>query len=261
MHPFIPEELGDGFDLGSALETGLLPSVWASEDREETLAAYAQLYVKEEVHAEALVRNLPAFSRFLPLSALCHGQVVNVCNLAREAQVARTTVVGYLDVLEETLLCFRLPGYEAGLRVRERKLPKLYWCDPGVVRAMRRAFGPPSPEERGALFEGLVAQTLRAYRDYRRAFQEMSYWSSSGGCEVDFLLTRGSEFVAVEAKSGKVWNAGWCKGLRAITALKGLRRRLVVYPEGPALRTDDGIDVVPYRQFAEWLQADTFWPA
>ena len=109
--------------------------------KQETLSAYAQLYLKEEIQAEALVRNLPGFARFLPLAALFHGRTVNVSNIAREAGVARTTAAGYLDILEETLLCFRLPAYEARLRVRERKLPKWYWCDPGVVRVMKRTTG------------------------------------------------------------------------------------------------------------------------
>ena len=134
MHPFVPEELGGQFDLEEALQFGLLPMIWDSTAKGETLSAYAQLYLKEEIQTEALVRNLPGFARFLPLAALFHGRTVNVSNMAREAGVARTTAAGYLDILEETLLCFRLPAYEARLRVRERKLPKWYWCDPGLVR-------------------------------------------------------------------------------------------------------------------------------
>jgi len=261
MHPFVPEELGSDFNLDIALQYGLFPVVWAAEDRMETLAAFAQLYLKEEVHAEALVRNLPGFSRFLPLAALFHGQVMNISNIAREAQVARTTVIGYLEILEETLLCFRLPAYEAKLRVRERKLPKLYWCDPGVVRVMKRSSGTVLPEERGCLFEGLVAQLLRAYRDYRQQFDDMYYWAPSGSeKEVDFLLARGDEFVAIEVKSGRTWNEAWCKGLRAITDLKGVRRRIIVYPEGPLQKTKDGIEIVPFAQFSDWLQSNVLWP-
>ena len=99
------------------------------------MLAYAQTYLKEEIQAEALVRNLPGFSRFLPIAALFHGQTINVYRFARDAGVSRTTIIGYLDILEDTLLCFRLHGYEAKLRVRERKLPKLYWADPGIVRS------------------------------------------------------------------------------------------------------------------------------
>jgi len=255
MHPFVPEELGTHFDLHETLRFGLLPIVWDSTEKSETLAAYAQLYLKEEIQVEALVRNLPGFARFLPLAALFHGQTVNVTNIAREAGVARTTVAGYLDILEETLLCFRLPAYEAKLRVRERKLPKWYWCDPGIVRAMKRATGGVAPEERGALFEGMVAQLLRAYKDYRGLCDDMYYWAPSGRSEteVDFLLVQGAELVAVEVKSGNTFAEGWCKGLRAIAQLEGLRRRIIVYPRGPALRTKDGIEVIPFQHFADQL--------
>lgn len=255
MHPFVPEELGAHFELEEVLRYGSLPIVWDSSAKQETLSAYARLYLKEEIQAEALVRNLPGFARFLPIAALFHGQTVNVTNIAREAGVARTTVTGYLDVLEETLLCFRLPAYEAKLRVRERKLPKWYWCDPGIMRAMKRATGGVAPEERGALFEGMVAQLLRAYKDYRGICDEMYYWAPSGRfrTEVDFLLVQGAEFVAVEVKSGNTFTETWCKGLRAVSQLEGLRRRIIVYPRGPILRTRDGIDVFPFQHFADQL--------
>ena len=255
MHPFVPEELDQPFDVNLALQYGLLPIIWDSTGKKGTLEAYAQLYLKEEIQAEALVRNLSGFARFLPIAALYHGQTINVSNIAREAGVARTTVAGYLDILEETLLCFRLPAYEARLRVRERKLPKWYWCDPGLVRAMKYSSGNVTPEERGSLFEGLVAQLLRAYRDYRGIFDKMYYWApaGSGKTEVDFLLLQDQEFVAVEVKSGNMFSEKWCKGLRAIADLKGLRRRIIVYPQGHVMRTEDGIDGMPFEHFSEQL--------
>lgn len=255
MHPFVPEELGESFDVDNALQFGLLPIVWDSVEKSETLTAYAQLYLKEEIQAEALVRNLSGFARFLPIAALYQGQALNVSNIAREAGIARTTVVGYLEILEETLLCFRLPAFEAKMRVRERKLPKWYWCDPGLVRAIKRSSGVLIPEETGALFEGLVAQLLRAYIDYRRIFDVMYYWAPAGSVktEVDFILLRNREFVAVEVKSGRVFSKRWCSGLRAIADLKGLQRRVIVYPHGPLLRTEDGIDVMSFDYFAGLL--------
>jgi len=261
MHPFVPEEIGGRFNLEEALQFGLLPIVWDSTAKAETLSAYARLYLKEEIQAEALVRNLPGFARFLPLAALFHGQMVNVSNMAREAGVARTTATGYLEILEETLLCFRLPAYEARLRVRERKLPKWYWCDPGLARVMKRTTAPPVPEERGALFEGLVAQLIRAYKDYRLICDDMYYWAPSGrsGIEVDFLLVRGANLIAVEAKSGNAFRDDWCKGLRAVAQLEGLKRRIVVYPEGPVMKTRDGIDAMSFRRFAEELASDDLW--
>ena len=126
------------------------------------LEAYGDLYLREEIRAEALVRNLPGFARFLPVAALFNGQVVNVAGIARDAGVARTTVQGYLDILVDTLLAYRLPAYETRTRVRERRQPKLYWVDPGVVRAVKRQLGEVTEEERGPLPESWVGTTARA---------------------------------------------------------------------------------------------------
>jgi len=179
LHPFLPEELGEDFDLDEALRYGTLPVIWTAPDRGEALTAYAQLYLKEEIQAEALVRNLPGFARFLPVAALSHGEVVNVSGISRDAGAARTTVADYREILEDTLLAFRLPAFEARLRVRERRHPKLYWADAGLPRAMKRQLGPPTAEERGRVFEGWVASVLRAYRDYRGLFED---WGSTSSC-------------------------------------------------------------------------------
>lgn len=166
MHPFLPEALAGVFDLDLALMHGTLPLVWDSADRTARLRAYGQLYLKEQIKAEALVRNLPGFARFMQIAAIFNGQVINVSGLARDAGVANTTVEGYLDVLEDTLLTFRVPAYEARLRVKERGNPKLYWTEPGLVRSAKGWFGPLHVEQRGAVFEGMVAQYLRAAGDY-----------------------------------------------------------------------------------------------
>jgi predicted AAA+ superfamily ATPase len=259
MHPFLPEELGRNFQLDQTLRHGTLPLVWDSENRDARLKAYTQLYLKEEIQAEALVRNLPGFARFMPIAALFHGQVINISGVARDSGVARTTVDGYLDILEETLLTFRLPAFEAKLRVRERKQPKLYWTDPGLVRAVKGYAGDVRLEERGGLFEGLVAQYLRSASDYYGAFEGLYYWApaQSRETEVDFLVQRGAHFVAVEAKSGTTFvESAWCKGLRAIQALPGLVRRVVVSPDVGPYRTQDGIEVLPFRQFVELVAGD-----
>jgi predicted AAA+ superfamily ATPase len=137
-----------------------------------------------------------------------------------------------------------------------------YWCDPGLMRALKRSSGTLIPEEIGPLFEGLMAQLLRAYKDYRRIFDEMYYWAPAAGIEteVDFLLLRNQEFVAVEAKSGRTFSEKWYKGLRAIAELEGLQRKVVVYPHGPVLRTGDGIDVMPFDYFANLLAKNRLRP-
>ncbi|NLB68979.1 MAG: ATP-binding protein [Lentisphaerae bacterium] len=233
LYPFQPDELGDSFDLEDALRYGTLPVAWGSKTREEKLEAYIMTYLMEEIQAEALVRNLPGFARFVTVAAILHGQLLNTSNIARECGVSRPTVDAYLDILEQTLLCVRLPAYEGRLRVRERKQPKLFWIDPGLVRAAKHQLQPLlAAEERGHLFEGLVCTTLLAYRDYRRAFTELRYWApaSPSAVEVDFLLLKGEQMIAIEVKSGAVFNDSWCRGLRAFGTPSGLVRRLQVCP-------------------------------
>jgi predicted AAA+ superfamily ATPase len=262
MHPLLPEELGDDFDLGQVLRWGSLPVVWSSPDRAEALQAYAQLYLKQEIQAEALVRNLPGFARFLPLAALFHGQVLNVASLARDAGAARTTVASYLEILQDTLLTFELPAFEAKLRVRERKHPKLFWTDPGLPRAMRGETGPPGAEERGHLFEGWIVALLRAYRDYRGLFEDWAYWApgKGSGFEVDLLLRRGKDFVALEIKSSKTVRDAELRGLRAIAELPRVRRRVVVFLGERPETTRDGIEILPLANFLSEVEGGTLFP-
>ena len=263
MHPLAPAELKADFDVRSALRWGTLPIVLASPDRDATLAAYARLYLREEIQNEALVRNLPAFARFLPVAALLHAQVLSVASLSRDAGVARTTVEDYLSVLEDTLVAIRLPAFEARLRVRERAHPKLFWFDAGVVRALRATRGVPVAEERGALFEGVVLGLLRLYRDLGMLDGDgLAYWApaTATATEVDFVVSRGAEHVAIEVKSAPRVREEHMKGLRAIEPLKGLARRVLVHAGTERARTRDGIDVRGIADFAAELHAGKLFP-
>ena len=262
MYPFVPQELGAAFDLASTLRFGSIPLVVASEDRAATLAAYVQLYLREEIRGEALVRNLPGFVRFLPIAALAHGQVVNVSAIARDSGTARGTVQGYLEILEDTLLAWRVGAFESRLRVRERKHPKLYWLDPGLVRAIKKQAGAVSSEEAGSLFEGWIHTLLRAYGEAGPLFDEIAYWSpaESRSVEVDFLLQRGGEFLALEVKAGARFTQAWVSGLKAIGELPKMVRRVLVYTGTRELRTPEGIEVWPLARFLSALEEGSLWP-
>lgn len=262
LHPFVPAELGTDFKLEDALAVGTLPIIWQAPSRQEALTAYVQLYLREEIQAEALVRNLPGFARFLPIAALFHGQTLNVASLARDAEVSRTTVNGYVEVIEDTLLAFRLPAYEGRMRVRERSHPKLYWVDAGVVRALKRQLGPLSGEERGPLFEGWVASLLRIHDAYEDLFDDWYYWAPADAArtEVDFLLRRGRDWLAIEVKSTTGVGPEDLRGLRAVEGLKGLRRRLLVYRGERRLTPADGIEVWPVSALLHALDNQTLWP-
>lgn len=260
LMPLLPQELGADFELARVLRSGSLAIIWQAPEPADSLRAYVQLFLKQEIQAEALVRNLPGFARFLPVAALFHGQVLNTAGLARDAGVARTTVNGYLEILADTYLAWLLPGYEARLRVKERRHPKLYWTDAGVVRAVRQEFHPPTSVEQGALVEGWVGMLLRAYGDpvcgLGLRHDGLFYWSpAGGGTEVDFLIQRGRQFVAIEVKAKTRLGTGDFAGLKAIAALPGLTRRLVVFLGERPFRTADGVDALPVPHFLEQLEA------
>jgi predicted AAA+ superfamily ATPase len=252
MHPLQPDEMGSDFDLKEVLRYGSVPIIWRAPHKPDRLDAYAQLYLREEIQAEALVRNLPGFARFLPIAALFHGQVVNTASLARDAGVARTTVSGYIDILQDTYLVALLSPYEARLRVKERKHPKLYWTDPGIVRAMKRQLHEPAAEERGALLEGWIHGLLRARQAYAGLYDDLTYWApTQGGTEVDFLIRRGKSFVAIEVKTTSNPAPPHFAGLRAIGDLAGIKRRVLVHMGERPFDTTEGIEALPVMQFAE----------
>lgn len=257
MYPFVPEELSRSrFDLRETLQFGTLPLVWASEDKNETLRAYVQMYFKEEIQAEAIVRNLPAFSRFLPVAGLFHGQLLNTTTLARDAGVARTTVNGYLDILEDTLIAYRLHSFSGNLRSRERKHPKLYWIDPGIVRAVKNQYGQVAIEEKGFLFEGWISMLLRFYGEHFQLFDDIYYWApvESKNIEVDFLLKRGRQFIAIEVKAAERMRPEYLRGLKAIAPLKGVKRRILIYTGKKILKTPDSIEIIPLKNFLKLLE-------
>ncbi len=261
MFPLLPEELASDFDLEAVMRHGSVAVAWTAEDRRAVLESYVHLYLREEIRAEANLRNLPGFVRFLRVAAVLHGQRVSVAGAAREAGVARTTVAGYFEVLEDTLMTWRLPAFESKLRVRERRQSKLYWVDPGLVRAMRQRLGPVGAEERGPLFEGWILGLLRAYRDNGPLYEDLAYWAPAGGqTEVDALLVRGDERIAIEVKASRRFHSSQLKGLQAVRDLPGLVRRILVYCGDRALVTPGGIHIWPLRRFLEALETDRLWP-
>ena len=261
MFPLTASELGADFGLERVLRYGSLPLVWTSPRPREVLEAWVLLYLQEEIQAEAAARNLPGFARFLPVAALLNGQAVNTAGIARDAGVARTTVQGYLGILEDTLLVHRLPAYDSRLRVRERRAPRLYWVDSGIVRAVKRQFAEPAAEERGALFEGWVLTTLRAHAAESELFHSLSFWAThQRRSEVDFLLERGGELLGIEVKATHRYHTGLLRGLRLLDGLPGVVRRLLVYTGTRRFRSADGIEVWPAGHFAERVAAGDLWP-
>lgn len=253
MHPFMAGELGSAFDLERALAQGLLPVVWDASDPADTLAGYVGLYVKQEVQAEALVRDLGAFHRFLEAVSFSQAAPLNLSEVARECQVSRTTAEGYLGVLEDLLLAFRLPVFTRRARRQLTAHPKLFFADVGVFRSLRPSGPLDRPEEiAGAALEGLVAQHLRAWIAYSRADAKLSFWRTRAGSEVDLVVYGGDVFCAVEVKHAKRVRR---KDLRSLLSFREdypeAQLRLVY--RGTQTLEIDGIRCVPCERFLREL--------
>jgi predicted AAA+ superfamily ATPase len=201
MPPFMAGELGGAFDLELALRNGMLPVVWDSARPADTLAAYVALYVKEEVQTEGMVRSIPDFSRFLEAVSFSQAAILNTSEVARECEVSRKTVEGYIGILEDLLLSWRLPVFSKRAQRRVAAHPKFYWFDCGVFRSLRPS-GPLDRAEEiaGAALEGLVAQHLRAWIDLTDPSISLSFWRTTSGTEVDFVVYGPEEFCAIEVK-------------------------------------------------------------
>jgi uncharacterized protein len=216
LHPFMAAELGDRFRMESALTQGLVPLIWDAEQPAEALKAYIGLYLREEVQMEGLVRQIGQFSRFLEAVSFSHGAALNLSAVARECQVSRKTVEGYLSILEDLLLSFQVPVFTKRAQRHLSAHPKFYWFDAGVFVATRPAGPLDRPEEiAGAALEGLVAQHLRAWIDYTGSDFTLSFWRTKSGNEVDFVVYGRDGFWAVEVKHTATIRPADLRGLRA----------------------------------------------
>ena len=254
LHGLTAGELGNEFDLSRMLNHGYLPRMYEADRPARRLDAYVSDYLKEEVAAEGLVRNLPAFAGFLDAAALCDGEMINFSNIAGDCGVSNPTAKAYFGILEDTLLGRWLPAWRKRRKRRLIHAPKFYFFDVGVVnRLARRGLLVPGSELYGRAFENWVFHELSAFRAYRVPDEELSYWRLAGGTEVDFVL--GDMRVAVEAKASARIGSIHLRGLRSLAGEHPeAGRRIVVCLEPRARRTDDGIDILPARDFVRRLR-------
>lgn len=249
MHPFTGAELGDAFSLPLALEIGLVPLVWNAADPLQTLRAYASLYLHEEVQAEALVRDIGAFARFLEAISFSHGGLLNLASVARECEVGRKTVEGYLGILEDLLLSFRVPVFTRRAKRHLVAHDKFYYFDAGVYRSLRPA-GPLDRREEigGMALEGLVAQHLRAWIAQQGQADRLYYWRTKSGSEVDFVVYGPQTFAAWEVKHAARVHAGDLRALKAFREDYPEARLALLYLGQERLEID-GIAILPCETF------------
>lgn len=250
FYPLVSAEIPD-FNLDHALLYGMIPPHYTAANATRRLSAYIDVYLKEEIKEEALVRNLNAFQRFLEVAALTDGEMVNNNNIAQDCGVSSATVASYFNILEDTLIGYLIPAYRKVMKRRLVQAPRFYYFDVGVANHLlhRKELTRGTPEY-GHAFEHFVIQELVAYIGYTHSEEELTYWRTYTGIEVDAII--GDARVAVEIKSVEEVLPKHLKGLKAFGEEHPDCRRIIVSLD-PLNRTIDGIESVYVKDFLKCL--------
>ena len=260
LHPFMATEW-PRFDLARNLAIGLVPLIVDSSTSEDTLRTYAALYLDQEVKAEGLVRNVGRFARFLESASFSHGAVLNLSNVAREAQAPRGTVAGYLEILEDLLLSFRLEVFTRKAKRRTAAHPKFYYFDAGVFRSLRPRGPLDRPAEiEGAALEGLVAQHLRSWVAYGNEEFELYTWRTVAGSEVDFVVYGPDGLWGLEIQNAKSVRPRDLRGLLSFLDEYPEARALLLYRGSERLRKGRVL-CIPVEEFLRELHPKRALPA
>ena len=252
MHGFVSAELGPDFDLHRAVNRGGMPNLYLSSTIEREFETYVGDYVRDEIAAEGLVRNLPIFSNFLTVAAISDGHTLNFSKIGSECGISPKTAQEYFHILQDTLLGFFLPAYSRRLKRRVRLSPKFYFSDTGIANFLaRRGTIIPGSEMYGRAFESWVVHEVRSYREYSEKFFELSYYQElDAEIEIDLIL---NDFeVALEIKSSEKVGDTHLKSMRKLKA-PAAKKRLIVSRETTARLTADGIEILPIHEFLSRL--------
>jgi predicted AAA+ superfamily ATPase len=252
LHPFTTTELGEQFNLDEVIRFGSLPPLLgkSEQDKQEILRAYTDTYLREEIQMEGLIRNLGGFYRFLESAASLSGELLSFSNVARECQLPIKTVQSYYEILEDTLIGYRLLPWMKSERKRLVAHPKFYFFDTGVTNAInRRLSSAPDPTLYGRLFEQLMVLEAQRSIDYACSECRLYFWRTNTGAEVDLLLEKHGKLLgAFEFKSAREVGGNDFSGLRSFRA-DGHDVPLTVVYRGQHAYQTDGIQVTPYREF------------
>src|SRR3990167_2221109 len=255
MHPLTCYELGSDFSLQTALQFGLLPSIYHVSDPKHYLETYITNYLREEVLQEGLIRHLGEFARFLETASFSQGNAYNMSEIAREACLERKLVSSYFDIIEDLLISYRLPIFTKRAKRRLASHPKFYLFDPGVYRTVRPA-GPLDTIEEidGASLETLFLMHLRAVNDYFRLGYKLYYWRTSNQIEVDFILYGERGLLAFEIKRKRVISHTDLNGLKAFLRDYPIAKCYLLYG-GNHEEHHDNIHILPFEQGLQQLIA------
>lgn len=238
------------FNLERYLQFGGLPMVVLSDEPEEDLDAYVHTYLEEEIKAEALVQKLPAFGRFLQLSALTSGSTLNFTAIANDAGVSGATLREYYQILEDTFLGFMVLPWKHSVKRKAIATARFYYFDTGVKNRLAKIRQIPEQTDLfGQAFEHFIAMELRAYISYSRKKLPLCFWRTSEGHEVDFII---GEQVAIEVKSARKISAKYLKGLKYLMEEQKIQSYYLV-SQDPIASKQDGIYILPWEDFLKRL--------
>ena len=258
LFPLMHEELKEDFRLEDVLYFGSLPSLWGKvkEEKRDLLTSYVQTYLREEIQSEGLVRNLGAYSRLLDLAASQFTEILNFSTLARECYVSVKTLQSYYEILEDTLLGFRLEPWRRSARKRFVGHPKFYFFDNGVTNAINRVLGAePTPLLSGRLFEQWIVQETYRMIHYRASEASLYFWRTHQGAEVDLLIEKhGRLTAAVEIKYSSNIAGAHLSGLRSFqTDHSGVPGFVVSLVDHPYER--EGVRVLPWADYLKEVKS------
>lgn len=254
LHPFVWPEIREFKPtLDRILKYGLLPSVFLSDTPDDVLDAYINVYLQEEIAGEGLVRQLPKFERFLEVAALTNAEEINYSNIASDVMMSRASITEWYGILYDTMIGFAVSPYTKTKKRKAVETERFYFFDVGLVRFLL-GLGDlvDTQTEYGKLFETYIAEELSAYLDYNKHKEKLSYWRTrQSSFEVDFVI---GDDVAIETKTTKLVNEN--KDLRGLRALKEegiFKKYIVVSRDNISRTTDDGIMLLPWNLFLDWL--------
>ena len=250
MAPLSYMETGD-FALEEAFVSGFLPPHFLSADPVQDLRAYVADYLKEEIASEAAIRSIPTFSEFLRIAALTSGELLNYTNVGRETGVSAKIVRNYFQILEDTLLGFRVSPWRKRKKRRLIETEKFYLFDVGITNYLSRRAPKQGTSEFGHSFEQYILMELKAYQAYRNPELEIRYWRTSTGFEVDFIL--GEMNVAIEVKGSQRVHSNHIRGLRALLEEHSVKRAVIVSLEKYPRKLDPPLEILPWKVFLEAL--------
>lgn len=255
LFPFTWNEIKQYTDLRKILHFGSIPYIFnqkSLQDKKDALKSYTDIYLREEIQAESLIRNLGSFSRFLDMVASQFGEIISFSNISRECQLPVMTVKSYYEILEDTLLGFRLEPWRKSIRKRLAAHPKFYLFDNGVTNAINKYLHSISdPYLQGRLFEQFIIQETYRSLAYAQSETQMFFWQTNTGAEVDLLLAKNKTIIAAfEIKKSKIITGAHLSGLRSFrTENKDVPCYIVCDCDQPY--TLEGVEIINWQDYLQ----------